>query len=174
MIDGEHYASVVRDALRELPATIVSTLVDILPFVVLQGLGISLVVAPLTSTLMSSVPVRNAGLASAINNAVSRIGQPLLSAVIFVVVSGSFYAALAGAVPGLDAADPALRALVQPLNPPGAAASPAIAAAARIASVDALRLAAIVCSALLGAGAAANWLGLRAGTGDSVQADGAA
>ncbi len=93
---------------------------------------------------------------------------------IFVVVSGSFYAALAGAVPGLDAADPALRALVQPLDPPGAAASPAIAAAARIASVDALRLAAIVCAALLGAGAAANWLGLRAGTGDPVQDDEAA
>jgi EmrB/QacA subfamily drug resistance transporter len=170
--DTQAWRLALGDASTFVPPA--STVVDILPFVLLQGLGISLVVAPLTSTLMSSVPVRNAGLASAINNAVSRIGQPLLSAVIFVVVSGSFYAALAGAVPGLDAADPALRALVQPLNPPGAEASPGIAAAARIASVDALRLAAIVCAALLVAGAAANWLGLRPGTSDSVEDDEAA
>ena len=30
--------------------------------------------APLTSTLMSSVPVARAGLGSAINNAISRVG----------------------------------------------------------------------------------------------------
>ena len=150
----------------------VSTIVDILPFVLLFGIGISLVVAPLTATLMSSVPVRNAGLASAINNAVSRIGQPLLSALIFVVVSGSFYAALAGAVPGLDASDPSLHAMVQPLNPPLASTPPAIAAAAHVASVDALHLAAVVCAVLLAAGALANWIGLRPGAEDS-DADGA-
>ena len=83
-----------------------SVLVDILPSVLLFGVGISLVVAPLTTTLMGSVPVSNAGLASAINNAVSRVGQPLLSALIFVVVSGAFYAALAGAVPGFDSVRP--------------------------------------------------------------------
>ena len=84
----------------------------------LFGVGITLVVAPLTTTLMTSVPVANAGLASAINNAISRIGQPLLSAVIFVVVSGSFYAAVTVAVPSFDSNDPEQRALVQPLNPP--------------------------------------------------------
>ena len=138
-----------------------STIVDILPFAGLFGIGISLVVAPLTSTLMSSVPVGNAGIASAINNAVSRIGQPLVTALIFVVVSGSFYGALAGAVPGLDAADPSLRALVQPLNPPGAGTPAAVAAAARIASVDALRVAAVVCAVLFAVGALANLVGLR-------------
>jgi EmrB/QacA subfamily drug resistance transporter len=148
----------------------VSVIIDILPFVLLFGVGISLVVAPLTTTLMGSVPVANAGLASAINNAVSRIGQPLLSALIFVVVSGAFYAALAGAVPGLDAADPAMRAVVQPLNPPGAGASPELVAAARDASVDALHLAAAVCAALLLAGSATNWIGLRPGTpGDEAE-----
>jgi len=155
----------------DVPSTFVpplSSVVDILPFVLLQGFGISLVVAPLTATLMSSVPVRNAGVASAINNAVSRIGQPLVSALIFVVVSGSFYAALAGAVPGVDPADPTLRSLVQPLNPPAASASPAIAAAARIASVDALRLAAVVCALLLAGGSLANWFGLRPGADDEA------
>jgi EmrB/QacA subfamily drug resistance transporter len=140
-----------------------SVVFDILPSVGLFGIGISLVVAPLTTTLMGSVPVANAGLASAINNAISRIGQPLLSAVIFVVVTGTFYATLAGAVPGFDPSDPASRALVQPLNPPRAGASAELVDAARIASVDALHLAATVCAALLAAGAAANWIGLRPG-----------
>lgn len=150
----------------------VSTLVDILPFVLLFGFGISMVVAPLTSTLMSSVPVSNAGLASAINNAISRVGQPLLSALIFVVISGSFYTALANDVPGLDASDPTLRAQVQPLNRPAPGTPPEVAAAAKNASVDALRLAAIVCASLLVAGSVANGIGLRpsksreAGAGD--------
>ena len=38
------------------------TLVDVLPAVILFGIGITLVVAPLTTTLMGSVPVANAGL----------------------------------------------------------------------------------------------------------------
>ncbi len=153
-----------------------SVLIDILPFVLLFGVGISLVVAPLTTTLMGSVPVGNAGLASAINNAVSRIGQPLLSALIFVVVSGSFYAALAGAVPGFDAADPAMRAVVQPLNTPGAGASAELVDAARAASVEALHLAAFACALLLLAGSVTNWIGLRpmAGEGEGASDEAAA
>ena len=150
-----------------------STLIDILPYTVLFGVGISLVVAPLTATLMSSVPVGNAGVASAINNAISRVGQPLLSAVIFVVVSGSFYASLGAAVPGLDPSDPTVRAQVQPLNPPAPGTPPAVADAATVASVDALRLAALVCAALLVGGAAANGIGLRPSRHGEAGADGA-
>ncbi len=140
-----------------------SALIDILPFVLLFGVGISLVVAPLTSTLMSSVPVRNAGVASAINNAVSRIGQPILSALIFVVVTGAFYASLAAAVPGVDPNSQEIRAIVQPLNPPRDGTPPEIADAAREASTEAFHLAAIVCAVLLVAGAGTNWYGLRQG-----------
>ena len=46
-----------------------------------SALGISILVAPLTTALMSSVPTRNSGLASAINNAISRIGPLLAGAV---------------------------------------------------------------------------------------------
>src|SRR6185369_17428042 len=56
-----------------------------LPAILVFGIGISLLVAPLTTGLMNSVPVRNAGLASAINNALSRVGQPLVAAVVFIV-----------------------------------------------------------------------------------------
>jgi EmrB/QacA subfamily drug resistance transporter len=145
-----------------------SVLIDILPAVALFGVGISLVVAPLTTTLMGSVPVANAGLASAINNAVSRVGQPLLSAVIFVVVSGAFYATLAATVPGFDAADPEMRALVQPLNQPRAGAPAELGDAAQDASVDAFHLAAAACAVLLLAGSATNWIGLRQRPGEDA------
>ncbi len=49
----------------EAPATLVppvSALIDVLPAVLIFGLGISMVVAPLTSTLMSSIPARFSGL----------------------------------------------------------------------------------------------------------------
>jgi EmrB/QacA subfamily drug resistance transporter len=137
------------------------TFIDVFPGIILFGLGISMVVAPLTSTLMSSVPVRNAGLASAINNAISRVGQPLLSAVIFIVISASFYSSLAAKVPGLDPNDPTLRAAVQPLNEPVKGTSPAIVLAAREASTDAFHLAVLTGAVLMAAGAAVNYVGLR-------------
>src|SRR5260221_7939691 len=52
-------------------------LVDVLPAVLVFGLGLTIMVAPLTTALMSSVPTANAGIASAVNNAVSRGGPQL-------------------------------------------------------------------------------------------------
>ncbi|MEO7664443.1 MAG: MFS transporter, partial [Candidatus Limnocylindrales bacterium] len=121
----------------DAPASLVppiDALIDPLPAILLFGIGISLVVAPLTSALMSSVPMERAGLASAINNALSRVGQPLASAVIFILITDRFYATLANSVPGLDPASPALRSSVQPFNVPGPGVDAAIAAASRIAS----------------------------------------
>jgi hypothetical protein len=136
-------------------------LIDIVPGIVAFGVGISMVVAPLTSTLMSSVQVRFAGVASAINNALSRVGAPLLSAIIFIVVSGTFYATLAARVPGIDPVSPGIRELVQPINPPKPETPPEIREAARAASTDAFHVASIVCAVLLAGGAAVNFFGLR-------------
>lgn len=152
----------------------VSVLVDVVPYAILFGLGISLVVAPLTSMLMSSVPVGNAGVASAINNAVSRIGQPLVIAVIFVAVTGTFYASLATQVPGLDASDPAVRELIQPLNEPKAGTPVEVAAAATVASTGAFHVATIVAGVLLLAGAVVNAVGLRGGQEEDAAGAGAA
>ncbi len=135
--------------------------VDPLPATILFGLGISLLVAPLTTALMGSVPVRNAGIASAINNALSRVGQPIIAAVVFIVVSGAFYGTLAAAVPGTDPSSPELRAAYEPLNPPPKNAPPELATATRVASTDAFHLAAIVAAGLMVAGAAVNAVGLR-------------
>jgi hypothetical protein len=110
---------------------------------------------------MSSIPVRNAGLGSAINNAISRVGSPLVSAALFIVISASFYPTLARLAPGVDVDDPAVRADVQPLTRPQETTDPVLADAAREASTDAFHLAMIVSAALLGVGAAINAVGIR-------------
>jgi hypothetical protein len=134
----------------------------VLPANIAFGVGMGMVVAPLTSTLMSSIPSRNSGLGSAINNALSRVGQPLLGAVIFIAITASFYSALAARVPGLDTSDPAVRAAIVPLNPPAAGTPPDEVAAAKEASVDSFHLAALVSAGLLIAGAVVSGVGLRA------------
>ncbi|MGI9009401.1 MAG: MFS transporter, partial [Streptosporangiaceae bacterium] len=47
-------------------------LTDVLPAVVVFGLGLTLVVSPLTATVLASADVRHAGVASGVNNAVAR------------------------------------------------------------------------------------------------------
>ena len=60
---------------------------QVLPAVLVFGLGLSLTVAPLTATVLGGVDEREAGMASAINNAVARIGGLLAVAAIGAVVS---------------------------------------------------------------------------------------
>ena len=134
---------------------------DVLPAVVLFGIGITLVVAPLTTTLMGSVPVANAGLGSAINNAVSRVGSPLLLAMLYLVITLVFYGSLNRLQPSMDTDSNAVRAVVQPLNPPPAGTDPETAAAIDQASTDAFRFVMLIDSGLLLAGAAVNGFGLR-------------
>jgi EmrB/QacA subfamily drug resistance transporter len=49
-----------------------SYVADVLPTVVLFGLGLAATVAPLTATVLASADVRHAGVASGVNNAVAR------------------------------------------------------------------------------------------------------
>ena len=148
------------------PASLIppaSTFIDLLPAMIVFGIGISMVVAPLTSTLMGSVPVARAGLGSAINNAISRVGQPLIGALVFIAITASFYSGLAART-GLDPNDPQLRATVAPLNAPRVAVSTDEATAIKAASTDAFRLSLLVSAALLLVGAAVNGVGLREGS----------
>jgi EmrB/QacA subfamily drug resistance transporter len=156
---SQPWAASLSDLATLLPP--IDVLTDPIPATIIFGIGISLLVAPLTTALMGSVPVRNAGVASAINNALSRVGQPLVAAAVFIVVSGAFYSTLAAAVPGTDPSSPELRAQFEPLNPPPKDAAPELAAAAKVASTDAFHLAAAVAAGLMLAGAAVNAIGLR-------------
>jgi EmrB/QacA subfamily drug resistance transporter len=55
---------------------------DVLPAVVVLGLGLATTVAPLTATALAAAPVENAGVASAVNNDVARTAQLLAVAVL--------------------------------------------------------------------------------------------
>jgi hypothetical protein len=150
----------------ESPASLippVDALIDILPAVLVFGLGISLVVAPLVDALMGSVPSRLSGLGSAINNAISRVGQPLLVSLIFIAISATYYGNLQTLAPDLDASSSDVRKAFQPINPPPSDATADQVAAATQASIDAFHLAMIVVAGLLALGAVVNWVGLREG-----------
>ena len=136
-------------------------LVDVLPAEIVFGLGLAVMVAPLTTALMASIPVRRAGIGSAINNAVSRVGAPLVSAVLFIAVTAAFYPALEAQVPGLDTSDPAVREQVQPLTRPDPTLPQELIDAATTASTDAFHLAMLVAAGLLASGAVINGVGLR-------------
>jgi EmrB/QacA subfamily drug resistance transporter len=134
---------------------------DLLPGLVVYGAGLSIMVAPLTTALMTSVPARNSGVASAINNAISRVGSPLVNALIFVAVAASFYASIGRQVPDVDTGSREFRNAVAPLNQPSEDVPPEVRAAARQASTESFHLAMLVAAGLMAAGAAINGFGIR-------------
>src|SRR3954471_10989825 len=93
-------------------------LVHFFPGAVLFGMRLVIMVAPLTPAVMTSVPEHNSGVASAINNAISRVGPQLAGALIFVAIAGTFYTNLARLVPGLDPENEKVRQVIAPLNRP--------------------------------------------------------
>jgi len=67
--------------------------IDVGPGITVFALGLALLVAPLTSTVLGAAPDHNAGVASGINNAVARMGSLLAVAALPLVVglSGADY-----------------------------------------------------------------------------------
>jgi EmrB/QacA subfamily drug resistance transporter len=129
---------------------------DFLPGYIMFGIGIMVLVAPLTTALMTSVPGRNAGVASAINNAISRVGPQLAGALIFVFLTANFYSYLAARLP-VDVTSEAFRARVSPLNMP---ADLALVGVVRDASISSFHIAMVLGAVLLVAGGLLNAAGI--------------
>jgi hypothetical protein len=68
----------------------------------LFGLGLSMTVAPLTTTVLDSVEERHAGIASGVNNAVARVAGLLAIAALGAVISAQFASSLDERVAGTE------------------------------------------------------------------------
>jgi EmrB/QacA subfamily drug resistance transporter len=63
---------------------------QVLPGVIVFGLGLSMTVAPLTATVLAGAPPHHSGIASGVNNAVARVAGLLAVAVIGAVAASQF------------------------------------------------------------------------------------
>jgi EmrB/QacA subfamily drug resistance transporter len=81
---------------------------QVLPAVLVFSLGLAATVAPLTATVLDSVEERHVGIASGINNGVSRVAGLLAIAVLGAVIAAQFDASVGGEIGGgpLTAAAP--------------------------------------------------------------------
>lgn len=72
---------------------------EVLPAVLVFGLGLAMTVAPLTATVLGAVEQRHAGIASGINNAVARVAGLVAIAAVGAVLSAAFSAELDDRLP---------------------------------------------------------------------------
>ena len=73
-----------------------SYVADVLPGVIIFGLGLSATVAPLTATALNSVAENRVGVASGINNAVARVAGVLAIAIFGALIAGKFTSTVDG------------------------------------------------------------------------------
>jgi len=113
---------------------------EVLPGILVFGLGLSATVAPLTATVLDSVEERHVGIASGVNNGVSRVAGLLAIAVLGAVISAYFGSALDSNLGERPLGPAATRSVedakAQPLAVPGTDSLPP-AEAARIESASA-------------------------------------
>jgi hypothetical protein len=154
-------------SLLALPGTGGSYWTTFFPGMVVLGLGMSGTVAPLTTAVMTSVGPERAGVASGINNAVSRTAALLSIAVFGLVAYRRFGGSLAHRLHGLGV-PPEIReqlwrergklaALTIPRSLPDQLRG-SLQQAVDAAFVDAFRAIMLLAAGLAAAGAAISWL----------------
>jgi EmrB/QacA subfamily drug resistance transporter len=136
-----------------------------LPAVCVLGLGMAVTVAPLTTTVMNSVGTDLAGVASGINNAVSRVAAVLAIAVFGIAMSVVFDATLSDRLAALqlptalhDAVWQQRERLAAIVVPPGAADPARIQRAVGEAFVAGFRQVMLACAVLALLSALGSWL----------------
>jgi EmrB/QacA subfamily drug resistance transporter len=148
----------------------VSYVDGLLPGLLLFSLGLAITVAPLTAAVLAGAAAAEAGIASAVNNALARVAGLLATAALGVVVSASFASTLHNELAG-ETLSPAAQVTVAKaqrlsLGIPDTAGLPhaeavRIEAAARSASVSTFHLAMGIAAALVAAGGLAGAIGIR-------------
>jgi len=98
---------------------------DLLPALLVFALGLSIVVAPLTATVLSDADEHNAGIASAVNNAIARVAGLVAIAAIGALVAGQYDSRLSDALGGLRGQPEVAAAVVAVRDRPFAVVRPA-------------------------------------------------
>lgn len=118
-----------------------SYLAGILPGLVLVGLGMSLVIAPLTKSALLVAP-RYSGSASGINNSVSRLASLMAVAILGAIALASFSPRLSDAVAATDLSPPEQQAILEQSDKLGGIVIPeSFSEESREAARDAIRAA---------------------------------
>jgi len=143
---------------------------EVLPALLVFGLGLAMLVAPLTATVLGAVEEEHAGVAAAVNTTLSRVAQLLAVAVLGAVVSLAF-ASRVDAMLGRSAIDPAGRAAIslakrQPLGSPSLVGvrpgeRPLLRVAFDDAAVHAFRVADTIAAILVVSGGLIAFAGIR-------------
>ena len=150
--------------------TDVNYLTDLLPGLLVFGLGLSITVAPLTSTVLADADESNAGIASGVNNAIARVAGLVAIAAVGAVVAASFESRLQDEV-GDQANRPEVATAVeaardQPLSAVEVQGVPeevatSVREAAEDASVGAFRVGVLIATALVALGGILGLVGIR-------------
>jgi EmrB/QacA subfamily drug resistance transporter len=109
---------------------------EVLPGVVVFGIGLSATVAPLTATALNSVEERHVGIASGINNGVSRVAGLLAIAIIGALIAGQFSSTIDSNLSGKQLSPKAQSAVNKAKDKPLATADTADLAAVEATTVD--------------------------------------
>jgi EmrB/QacA subfamily drug resistance transporter len=143
---------------------------DLLPALLVFALGLAIVVAPLTATVLSDADENNAGIASAVNNAIARVAGLVAIAAIGAIVASQYDARFAEALGGANE-QPAVRAIVDTMatrpfaveEPEGLdpSATAAVVRAQEEASVDSFHFGIGIAAVLVGLGGVLGLVGIR-------------
>jgi EmrB/QacA subfamily drug resistance transporter len=144
---------------------------EVLPGVLVFALGLSMTVAPLTAAVLADVPQEEAGIGSAVNNAIARVAALLATAAVGAAVAASFGSALDSRLQadrplGRQARAAVAEAERLPLGRPALGEAPSgqerlVAEAAQSASVHSFHVGIAIAALLLIGGGAIGLLGIR-------------
>jgi EmrB/QacA subfamily drug resistance transporter len=143
-----------------------------MPGVTLFGVGMGFTVAPLSTSVMTSVETHYSGVASGINNAVARTAGVLAIAIVGSIALTSFAATLNGQAAIVSLPRPAHVAMMAQASKLGAATAPeglgdgakqAVTTAIKTAFVDTFRLVMFICAGLAWASAVCATILIKAG-----------